>query len=232
MESEASSPGDPQTASQFWDDFWNTLYQFTHPFSSTFFDSLFSNDDTDSTVPPQPADDTATGSGALHFKDKVNFERFWQGLKSGVYHHESNPSTPLEHIQTAWIDFKSASAEFISSVEWQQTWIQMILALHLTLFVIIILLRDKPNPLAAMFFCTLLLAALGEPLNGVGSRHWQSFANDNYFDTRGVFTTLVWTVPLLVNATLVVMLLLRAVVKLMVKAKRMEAQRIKSKKRK
>lgn len=46
----------------------------------------------------------------------------------------------------------------------------------------------------------VLLAALSEPLNGIGSRHWQLFADDNYFDSHGVFTSLVWAAPLLVNA--------------------------------
>ncbi|KAF9984707.1 hypothetical protein BGZ65_012789, partial [Modicella reniformis] len=196
MSPETRTPGGPEGSSQFWDDFWNTLYQFTHPFSSTFFDSLFNNDDTadsDATRPRHSADSTAdsAATGARYFKDRSSFDRFW-------YHHANNPSTLLEHIQAAWIDFQS----FISSVEWQQTWIQMILALHLIIFVTIILFRNEPNPLAAMLFCTIILAAMSEPLNGIGGRHWQQFANDNYFDTDGVFTSLVWAAPLLANALL------------------------------
>lgn len=48
----------------------------------------------------------------------------------------------------------------------------------------------------------VLLAALSEPLNGIGSRHWQLFSDDNYFDTYGVFTGIVWAMPLLGNAIL------------------------------
>lgn len=50
-----------------------------------------------------------------------------------------------------------------------------------------------------LYLLEVLLAALSEPLNGIGSRHWQLFADDNYFDSHGVFTSLVWAAPLLVN---------------------------------
>lgn len=45
---------------------------------------------------------------------------------------------------------------------------------------------------------------MSEPLNGVGNRHWRLFSDDNYFDTHGVFTSLVWATPLLGNALLAV----------------------------
>ncbi|KAG9322915.1 hypothetical protein KVV02_003454 [Mortierella alpina] len=235
--------GGSEDPAQFWDDFWNTLHQFTHPFSSTFFDSVFGKDDdaasSNSQAQGQPGGPVGTGAGAdagagatHYFKDEASFEKFWHGLKHGAYHHESNPTTLMEHAQAAWLDFKTASSGFISSVEWQQTWIQMILLLHVTLFIIILILRNRPNPLAAMLFCTILLAALSEPLNGIGSRHWQLFSDDNYFDTHGVFMGVVWAMPLLGNALLGLLLLLRATVKLLVKVKKAQLQKRKHKKQK
>ncbi|KAF9282373.1 hypothetical protein BGZ68_006008 [Mortierella alpina] len=245
----AHRAGGPEGPAQFWDDFWNTLYQFTHPFSSTFFDSVFGKHDEAPSSSSQtqrnqqegkPGQPLETGAGAAgagagaarYFNDEASFEKFWHGLKHGAHSHESNPSTLMEHAQAAWIDFKTASLGFISSVEWQQTWIQMILLLHVTLFIIIIVLRNRPNPLAAMLFCTILLAALSEPLNGIGSRHWQLFSDDNYFDTHGVFTGIVWAMPLLGNAILALLLLLRATVKLLVKVKKAQLQERKHKKQK
>ncbi|KAG0346181.1 hypothetical protein BG004_002266 [Podila humilis] len=180
------------SSSQFWDDFWNTLYQFTHPFSSTFFDSIFDKEDpatTDQPHQPSQAQDT------MRFKDSASFEKFWKDLHSGS--QESPPATLVEHVQAFYTDIKAAASGFIDSVDWQQTWIQMILTLHVLVFVTIILLRNRPNALAGMLFCTILLAALSEPLNGIGNRHWKQFSNDNYFDTHGVFTSLVWATPLL-----------------------------------
>ncbi|KAG0372285.1 hypothetical protein BGX24_000463 [Mortierella sp. AD032] len=222
---------------QFWEDFWNTLYQFTHPFSSTFFDTVFSSQDSsDSHHEKQPPTDTPasnpSSSSTRFFKDEASFHKFWQGLQNGTPDGNSSSGSLMDHLQTAWVDFKTASSGFIQAVEWQQTWIQMVLAMHLILFIIIIALRNQPNPLAAMLFCTILLAALSEPLNGIGSRHWQTFSDDNYFDSHGVFTGLVWAAPLLVNAMIATMLLLRATVKLLVKVKRAQLQESHKKKQK
>ncbi|KAG0204425.1 hypothetical protein BGX33_008540 [Mortierella sp. NVP41] len=252
----AATPGavGPDGHAQFWDDFWNTLYQFAHPFSSTFFDSLFFSEDSTSssaqpppqqkqqqTQPPTGNNPAAGGSSPSdsrqYFKDEASFQKFWQGLQKGTSgassgSESSAAGTPLDHIQAAWVDFKSASSGFIQAVEWQQTWIQMVLAMHVIFFIMIVLLRNRPNPLAAMLFCAILLAALSEPLNGIGSRHWQLFSDDNYFDTHGVFTGLVWAAPLLVNAMIATMLLLRVTVKLLVKVKRAQLQESKKKKQK
>ncbi|KAG0053092.1 hypothetical protein BGZ83_001684 [Gryganskiella cystojenkinii] len=232
MASKASS-----SSSHFWDDFWNTLYQFSHPFSSTFFDSLFDSTADDSTSQPStaPTAPSQAGSQTQHFADFTTFEKFWHQLQHGGGPGSGSgqgPTNAMEHIQVAWTDLKTAIMGFISAVEWEQTWIQMILAMHLIIFVAILLLRNRPNALGAMLFCTILLAALSEPLNGIGHRHWQQFSDDNYFDTHGVFLSLVWALPHLINAILAVILLLRATVTLLVKVKRAQLQESRAKKEK
>lgn len=39
---------------------------------------------------------------------------------------------------------------------------------------------------------------LAERLNTVLSENWQSFATQNYFDTHGVFLSVLWSGPLLI----------------------------------
>ncbi|KAI1320681.1 hypothetical protein EDD11_010215 [Mortierella claussenii] len=234
---------DSEGGSQFWSDFWNTLYQFTHPFSSTFFDSLLetadqTQQDTGAGSPPSSSEGLASGGAALgsdskqHFKDQASFQKFWDRMHAGTRRQDEKSSGFLDHTQAAWIDFKSSATEFISSVEWQQTWIQSILALHLCIFVTIVLVRNRPNALASMFFSTILLAALSEPLNGVAARHWQLFSDDNYFDSHGVFTSIVWAGPLLCNSILAVLLLLRATAGMLIKVKRAQLQETQRKKQK
>ncbi|KAF9411688.1 hypothetical protein BGZ94_001258, partial [Podila epigama] len=206
----SASPSSSSDAShsQFWNDFWNTLYQFSHPFSSTFFDSLLKGSSDESEQPQQEppvvADTIPPTQDSKHFASRESFDKFWQKLQHGQYHHTSEPNTLTEHALAIWSDIKSASLDFFDSVDWEQTWIQMILSLHVLMFILIVLLRNRPNALAGMLFCTILLAALSEPLNGIGARHWQQFSNDNYFDSRGVFVSLVWATPLLGNAVLTV----------------------------
>ncbi|KAG0023648.1 hypothetical protein BGZ80_008686 [Entomortierella chlamydospora] len=234
----SSSTGQsPEGTSQFWDDFWNTIYQFTHPFSSSFFDSLLNGDESDtagsgSSPSSQPVGSAgkgspsneateSQGSGTYRFKDRPSFEKFWNDMKKSADGHDSSPSTLLEHIQEAWTDAKTTATGFISSV-----------LLHAIYALLSHFGMITPNPLAAMLFCTILLAALSEPLNGIGSRHWREFSDDNYFDSYGVFTSLVWSAPLLGNAILAVLLLLRATAGLLIKVKKAQIQESKRKKQK
>lgn len=123
----ATPPGSGTTDgshAQFWDDFWNTLYQFTHPFSSTFFDTVFSDESSSSKQQqqqqPPTADklaDAASSSSSRYFKDEASFQKFWQGLQNGSPDGTGTGSgSPLDHLQTAWVDFKSASSGFIQAV--------------------------------------------------------------------------------------------------------------------
>ncbi|KAF9153316.1 hypothetical protein BGX20_004951 [Mortierella sp. AD010] len=239
----SSSRQSPERTSQFWDDFWNTIYQFTHPFSSTFFDSLLNGDESDtvgsgSSPSSQPVGSAgkespsneateSQGSGTYRFKDVPSFEKFWNDMKKSADGHDNNPSTLLEHIQEAWTDAKTTATGFISSVEWRQTWIQAILALHLIIF-----MSSTNMPAYPFFPMPVLLAALSEPLNRIGSRHWREFSDDNYFDSYGVFTSVVWSAPLLGNAILAVLLLLRATAGLLIKVKKAQIQESKRKKQK
>ncbi|KAF9382332.1 hypothetical protein BGX21_001844 [Mortierella sp. AD011] len=218
----SSSRQSPERTSQFWDDFWNTIYQFTHPFSSTFFDSLLNGDESDtvgsgSSPSSQPVGSAgkespsneateSQGSGTYRFKDVPSFEKFWNDMKKSADGHDNNPSTLLEHIQEAWTDAKTTATGFISS--------------------------STNMPAYPFFPMPVLLAALSEPLNRIGSRHWREFSDDNYFDSYGVFTSVVWSAPLLGNAILAVLLLLRATAGLLIKVKKAQIQESKRKKQK
>lgn len=130
-----ATPGSGANAgghAQFWEDFWNTLYQFTHPFSSTFFDTVFFSQDSSSSSSEQqeqqqqqqqqqpPAADKPSSS--RFFKDEASFQKFWQGLQNGSPDGNPSPSNGhgsgslMDHLQTAWVDFKSASSGFIQAV--------------------------------------------------------------------------------------------------------------------
>jgi hypothetical protein len=123
----ATPPGSGTTGgshAQFWEDFWNTIYQFTHPLSSTFFDTVFFSDESSSSKQQQPPTaekpvDAAPSSSSRFFKDEASFQKFWQGLQNGSPDGTgtgSGSGSPLDHLKTAWVDFKSASSGFIQAV--------------------------------------------------------------------------------------------------------------------
>ncbi|GJX14508.1 transmembrane protein 18 [Tanacetum coccineum] len=63
---------------------------------------------------------------------------------------------------------------------------------------------------------------LAERLNTVLSDNWKSFAGQNYFDRHGVFLSVLWSGPLLIFATIILVNTLFSLCNLIVKWKRAE----------
>ncbi|KAF8959670.1 hypothetical protein BGZ46_001713 [Entomortierella lignicola] len=195
----------PENTSQFWDDFWNTIYQFTHPFSSTFFDSLLKGDE--SNVAESASEDKPSNQAT-------------ESPGTGAYRFKDEAS-----FKKFWDNMKTSKESHNGNPSTPMEHVQEAWNDIRTTAV-------GPNPLAALLFLTILLAALSEPLNGVAGRHWQQFSDDNYFDSHGVFTSVVWSAPLLGNALLGVLLLLRTTAGLLIKVKKAQLQENKRKKQK
>jgi len=85
---------------------------------------------------------------------------------------------------------------FSSAVNWNQSWIQAILIFHVVLFIVSIVTRNNQTFQTICFLVVMVILASLETLNSLGSVHWKSFSDQNYFDTRGVFAGVVVALPL------------------------------------
>ncbi|KAG0224979.1 Transmembrane protein 18 [Actinomortierella wolfii] len=243
-------PNSSEPTSQFWADFWATIYHFTHPFSSTFFDQLFETQQEvsgESKAPDAPSSTnlaaahtvtslsqptpSQSSSNAKYFASQEAFQKYWKNLQEG-HAVDGSPESAHGQLQASWVELKSMARNFIEAVNWQQWWIQAILAMHVFLFVTIILMRNSPNALSGLLMITIVFAALSEPFNRLGQARWKEFADDNYFDNHGVFTTIIWSMPLLLNGLLAVVFLVRKTIQLLVKVKRAQVASEAKKKRK
>jgi hypothetical protein len=70
-----------------------------------------------------------------------------------------------------------------------------------------------------------LVVRSSERLNDYGARHWKSFATQNYFDSRGVFTAIMLCGPLLVCSFIMLVFFLKEASQLLVQVKRAELRR-------
>lgn len=50
----------------------------------------------------------------------------------------------------------------------------------------------------------MLLVYFSEALNELAAQHWRSFSSHQYFDSQGMFISLVFSTPLLVNCIIMV----------------------------
>ncbi|KAI3677116.1 hypothetical protein L1987_86736 [Smallanthus sonchifolius] len=72
------------------------------------------------------------------------------------------------------------------------------------------------------YSCLLDAVYLAERLNTVLRDNWKSFAGQNYFDRNGVFLSVLWSGPLLIFATIILVNTLFSLCQLIVKWKRAE----------
>jgi hypothetical protein len=97
-----------------------------------------------------------------------------------------------------------------------------LIVFHITLLVLAVASRKHSNVQMAMFYCGLICVYVAERMNIYLHRHWKSFARQPYFDSHGVFLSVVWSGPLLLVSALIIFNSLLTLTSLMVKWKRAE----------
>ncbi|KAD5803151.1 hypothetical protein R6Q59_024593 [Mikania micrantha] len=111
---------------------------------------------------------------------------------------------------------------FFHAIDWKEPWLVGLMVFHLVVLIIIITSRKNINFQMYLFLLSLAGVYLAERLNTVLSNNWKSFAGQNYFDRHGVFLSVLWSGPLLVFATIILVNTLFSLCHLIVKWKRAE----------
>ena len=68
----------------------------------------------------------------------------------------------------------------------------------------------------------MCLLYLSERLNALAGTHWRAFSTQNYFDSKGVFTGVLWAAPLILLQTAMLAGFLYRAAKLLVALKRQQ----------
>lgn len=111
---------------------------------------------------------------------------------------------------------------FFHAIDWKEPWLVGLLVFHFIVLIIIFTSRKNINFQMYLFLLSLAGVYLAERLNTVLSDNWKSFAGQNYFDRHGVFLSVLWSGPLLVFATVILVNTLFSLCHLIVKWKRAE----------
>ncbi|ORY06948.1 hypothetical protein K493DRAFT_310356 [Basidiobolus meristosporus CBS 931.73] len=113
---------------------------------------------------------------------------------------------------------------FFYAVNWNQYWILSLLTFHVGTFLVILLVKKRSSLLTVLLITLILLAASSEHVNYLGDLYWDKFSVANYFDSHGFFILIVYAIPIICNASLILIILLTQVAQLLVRAKRLELQ--------
>ncbi|XP_028809151.1 transmembrane protein 18 [Denticeps clupeoides] len=93
---------------------------------------------------------------------------------------------------------------FLQSVQWSEPWLTGLLAFHGVCLVVTVLTCKHYRLQIFHFLMMVAMVYSAENLNEVAARNWRSFAQFQYFDSRGMFISLVYSVPILCNTMIIV----------------------------
>lgn len=93
---------------------------------------------------------------------------------------------------------------FLWSIDWRDPWLIALILFHIAIFMMALLTRNYGNFQALLFFILLLLVYFSESINRIATTNWQVFSKQQYFDNNGLFISMVFSVPILLNCMLMV----------------------------
>ncbi|XP_013396797.1 transmembrane protein 18 [Lingula anatina] len=114
---------------------------------------------------------------------------------------------------------------YLLTIDWTETWILCLLGFHLLCYTLIYITRRTGAAQAVLFVFMLMVVYFSENINEKAAEHWRLFSKQQYFDSNGLFISLLLSTPLLLGCMAIVMLWLWEVSQLMVSLKTKQIQR-------
>ncbi|XP_054474684.1 transmembrane protein 18 [Anoplopoma fimbria] len=94
---------------------------------------------------------------------------------------------------------------FLVSVQWSETWLIGLLVFHVVCLFLTVVTCRYYRAQVCHFLVMVGLVYSAEYLNELAAMNWRSFSNFQYFDSKGMFISLVYSIPLLLNTVIIVM---------------------------
>ena len=135
------------------------------------------------------------------------------GVLNDILQKQMKPQSTWENIQA----FKSA-------ITWGEPFILSLIAMHI-LILFGMMYSVKRGGITSQFGILISIFAIvrmAERLNNLGAEHWETIATQDYFDSQGVFVSLMVCLPLMIIAVVMLLSLLRESAGLLVTVKRNE----------
>ena len=116
---------------------------------------------------------------------------------------QMRPDFPSKWIATDQID---GVLEYLKAIDWSQRWLIALMAIHVLILLVIIINRHRTNILVAVFALLLISVYFSEKLNALAAANWNLFANEQYFDSPGLFISVVFSTPMLFNCLIIIVI--------------------------
>ncbi|XP_037305331.1 transmembrane protein 18 [Pungitius pungitius] len=93
---------------------------------------------------------------------------------------------------------------FLMSVQWSEPWLIGLLVFHVVCVFLTVVTCRYYRAQICHFLLMVGLVYSAEYLNELAAMNWRSFSNFQYFDSKGMFISLVYSIPLLLNTVIIV----------------------------
>ncbi|XP_059473596.1 transmembrane protein 18 isoform X2 [Neocloeon triangulifer] len=80
----------------------------------------------------------------------------------------------------------------------------LLISVHLILTMTVLLTRNMANVQALLFTVMLFSVYFSENINIYAAERWRSFSRQQYFDSKGMFISIIFSIPMLFNCMIMV----------------------------
>ncbi|XP_063976301.1 transmembrane protein 18-like isoform X3 [Diachasmimorpha longicaudata] len=96
------------------------------------------------------------------------------------------------------------AAKHLIVIEWRDPWLALLLVFHVAVTMTALMTRNHANFQILLFLVLLLLVYFSESINEMAASNWRVFSRQQYFDSKGLFISIVFSVPILMNCMIMV----------------------------